>query len=98
MLLVTATESEEDPEVLTEYYRALGRIGTPDAVRVLVDTARPGGLLKGRKDPERRRAAAEGLVLASGGEAARAALQDLSGDRDKTVRQTARHGLEPISE
>ena len=98
MLLVTATESEEDPEVLAEYYRALGRIGTPDAVRVLVDTARPGGLLKGRKEPERRRAAAEGLVLATGSDAARTALQDLSSDRDKAVRKTARDRLEPISE
>ena len=98
MLLVTATESEEDPEVLAEYYRALGRIGTPDAVRVLVDTAQPGGLLKGRKEPERRRAATEGLALATDSKAARAALQDLSGDRDKAVRETARAGIKPISE
>jgi HEAT repeat protein len=98
MLLVTATETEEDPEVLAEYYRALGRIGTPDAVRVLVDTARPGGMLKGRKEPERRRAATEGLALAEGSDAAREALADLSKDRDKSVRETARGGLEPISE
>lgn len=98
MLLVTATETEEDPEVLAEYYRALGRIGTPGAVRVLIDVARPGGLLKGRKEPERRRAAAEGLALATDNEAARAALKDLSGDRDKVIRETAREGLEPASE
>jgi hypothetical protein len=84
--------------VLAEYYRALGRIGTPDAVRVLVDTARPGGMLKGRKEPERRRAATEGLALAEGSDAAREALADLSKDRDKSVRETARGGLEPISE
>jgi HEAT repeat protein len=94
MLLVTATESEEDPEVLAEYYRALGRIGTPDAVRVLIDVARPGGLLKGRKDPERRKAATEGLVLAAESDAARAALQDLASDRDKAIREAARGAAE----
>jgi len=97
MLLVTATETEEDPEVLAEFYRALGRIGTPDAIRVLIDVARPGGMLKGRKAPERRKAAAEGLALATESDAARAALQDLSRDRDKSIRETARDGLEPIS-
>jgi HEAT repeat protein len=98
MLLVTATETEEDPEVMAEYYRALGRIGTPDSIRVLVDVARPGGLLKGRKEPERRRAAAEGLALATDSDVARAALKDLSGDRDKVIREIAQQGVKPAPE
>ncbi len=99
MLLVTATETEEDPEVLAEYYRALGRIGTADAVRVLIEVAKPGGRLMGRKAPERRKAATEGLVLAAiGSEAAQAALRELANDRDKAVREAARSRRGPGSD
>ena len=94
MLLVTAAESEEDAEVLAEYHRALGRIGTPDAVRVLVDLVQPKGLFGGRKVADRRVAAAEGLAAAVDSEAARSALRQLVDDRDKGVREIARKALE----
>jgi HEAT repeat protein len=93
MVIVAATDGEEDLEVLVEYYRALGRIGTPEAVKVLMDMARPRGLLASRKAADQRRAAAEGLALAAD-ETARAVLRDLADDRDKEVRAIARAALE----
>jgi HEAT repeat protein len=97
MVLVAAADQEEDPEVLAEYYRGLGRIGTPDAVRVLEEIAQAKGLFAGKKATERRLAATEGLALAIENEAARAALAVLSGDRDKSIRSVAKTALEPPS-
>ena len=90
MVLLHAAELEEDPEIVAEYYRALGRIGTPEAVQALVEVAQPGqGLFSSGKTPSRRRVAAtEGLALADT-DAARAALQELVRDRDKDVRTAA---------
>jgi HEAT repeat protein len=90
MVLVNAAETEDDPEIVAEYYRALGRIGTPEAVQALVEVAQPGqGLFSSGKKPSRRRVAAtEGLTLA-GTDAARAALQELARDRDREVRAAA---------
>ena len=90
MVLVSAAEAEEDQDVCAEYYRALGRIGTPEAVRALVEVAQPGrGLFATRKiAPHRRVAATEGLVL-SHSDAARTALQELVRDRDRDVREAA---------
>lgn len=90
MVLFTAAEEEEDPEIVAEYYRALGRIGTPDAVQALVGVAQPGqGRFSGNRVPSLRRVAAtEGLSLA-GTDAARAALQELARDRDRDVRAAA---------
>jgi len=90
MVLVNAAETEDDPEIVAEYYRALGRIGTPEAVQALVEVAQPGqGLFSSGKTPSRRRVAAtEGLTLA-GTDAARAALQELARDRDREVRAAA---------
>ena len=93
MVIVAAADSEEDLEVLAEYYRALGRIGTPEAVKVLMDTAQPRGLLASRKAADRRRAATEGLAVTSD-EAGRTALRELADDRDKSVRAIARAALE----
>lgn len=90
MVLLNAADGEEDPEIVAEYYRALGRIGTPEAVQALVGVAQPGqGLFSGNKTPSRRRVAAtEGLALA-GTDAARAALDELARDRDRDVRAAA---------
>lgn len=90
MVLLNAADAEEDPEIVAEYYRALGRIGTPDAVQALVGVAQPGqGLFSGNKTPSRRRVAAtQGLALA-GTDAARAALEELARDRDRDVRAAA---------
>ena len=94
MVLVTAAESEEEPDVTAEYYRALGRIGTPDAVQALVEVAQSkGGLLSGRKAVPRRKAAVEGLGLA-GTDAAKAALKELAKDKDREVRDAARIALD----
>src|SRR4030042_1830830 len=66
MPLVSAASSELDPGVLGEYYRALGRIGTPDAVAALVKAAQEAGGLLSRKPVGPRLAAVEALGLAGG--------------------------------
>jgi HEAT repeat protein len=94
MVLVSAAESEEDPDVMAEFYRALGRIGTSGAVQALTEVAQAKkGLLSGRKDSARRQAAVEGLGVA-GTDAARTALQELAKDRDRDVRNAVRAALE----
>jgi len=99
MPLVNAAESEENENVRAEFYRALGRIGTPDAVQALIRTAKPKGFLKGFgqglpgiKSDGVRLAAAEGLGFA-GGRMSLDALEELSRDRDRGVREAARKGL-----
>jgi HEAT repeats len=86
MPLVSLAESETNPEVLREYYRALGRIGAPEAVQALANAAAPGGVLVGRKSTALRLAAVEGLRLAG----AKAALAGLAADGEKAVREAAR--------
>ncbi len=93
MVLVSAVEVEEDTEVAAEFYRALGRIGTPEAVQALIGVAQSSkGLLSGRKVLPRRFAAIEGLGLA-GSPAALTALRDLMEDRDRYVREAAQAAL-----
>jgi HEAT repeat protein len=92
MSLVKAAEEEKDPQVSCEYYRALGRIGTPDAVQALANAVNAGGLLKKRRAPAQRVAATEALALA-GGNAARDVLLSLRKDRNRDVREAARKGL-----
>jgi HEAT repeat protein len=96
MPLVAATEKEEVAEVRAQYYRALGRIGTPDAVNALKHVAEPGGRLLGRRAAGERVAAVEGLALA-GTDQARAALESLRDDRAKEVREAAVAGLRGAS-
>jgi HEAT repeat protein len=95
MPLVALAEQEQDLEVLTEYYHALGRIGSQDAVQALAKAAEPGGLLRGRRPSGGRVAAVEGLRLA-GSQAAVAALQGLVADGDKPVRDLARRALDEL--
>ena len=95
MPLVALAEEEEDPALLKEYYLALGRIGTPDAVTGLVRAAKPGGKLLGRKPTAPRLAAVEGLRVA-GAKAAVSALESLADDADKAVREAARAALESL--
>lgn len=93
MPIVNELEREEDPEIRQELCRALGRIGTPDAVRTLENVAQRKGKMFAQQRPSGdRRAAVEGLVLA-GGEVARKALIALTKDRDKEVRNAAEAGL-----
>jgi HEAT repeat protein len=93
MPLVTVAEGEQNLDVLCEYYRALGRIGTPAAIQVLARAVQPGGLFAVRRSTAPRRAAAEGLALA-GGKVARDMLQGLAHDRDRDVRETALYALQ----
>jgi HEAT repeat protein len=86
MPLVTLAESETNQDVVREYYRALGRIGSPEAVQALANAAAPGGVLVGRKSPALRLAAVEGLRLAG----ASGVLAGLAADGDKAVREAAK--------
>lgn len=97
MPIVNELEREEDPGVREELCRALGRIGTPDAVRTLETVARrKGNMFTHQRPGGDRRAAVEGLVLA-GGDVARQALLDLQKDRDKEVRNAVLEGLQTIT-
>lgn len=92
MHLVTAAGSEKEQAVVAEYYRALGRIGTSDAVQALANAAQPGGRILHRRAVANRLAAVDGLALA-GGDAARAALKRLTKDRSGKVRRAAQKAL-----
>ncbi|MFI5281276.1 MAG: HEAT repeat domain-containing protein [Gemmatimonadales bacterium] len=91
MPLLALAESEVNPEVVREYYRALGRIGSPEALQALANAAAPGGKLVGRKSAALRLAAVEGLRLAG----AKGVLAGLAGDSDKAVREAARAPIKP---
>lgn len=93
MPLVSAASSEEDPDVLGEYYRALGRIGTPDAVAALSKAAQDSGRLLSRKPVGPRLAAIEALGLA-GGASAVTVLKELVQNRSNDVRAAAAAALE----
>lgn len=95
MPLVGLAEQEEDLDVLKEYYLALGRIGSPDAVKALALAAQPGRKLLKRRPAAPRAAAVEALRLA-GGQQATAALEELVDDADRTIRQAARAALEEL--
>jgi HEAT repeat protein len=87
MPLVALAESETDLEVQREYFKALGRIGTAEAVQALARAVEPGGKLIGRKNPAIRLAALDGLRLA--GPAAAAIIDGLAKDSDRGVREAA---------
>ncbi|MDH5196675.1 MAG: HEAT repeat domain-containing protein, partial [Gemmatimonadota bacterium] len=93
MPLVSAAASEQDPEVLSEYHRALGRIGTPDAVAALSKAAQESGRLLSRKPVGPRLAAIEALGRA-GGASAIAVLKELVQNRSNDVRAAAAAALE----
>ncbi len=92
MPLVTAIESDENPEVRAEYLRALGRIGTTGSIEALKKAAeeKP-GLLK-RKATTDNLAAVEGLALAKSASSV-AALEELKRDAPKDVRDAAKKAL-----
>jgi hypothetical protein len=92
MPLVSAAESEQDPEIQAEFYRALGRIGTPDAVQALVKAANAAGRLLARKVAGPRLAAIEALGLA-GSPPAMAALKELSAGGKAEIKAAAAAAL-----
>jgi len=87
---------ERDPETLAELGRALGRIGTPEAVTVLTQWAQPAGWRFWQRRVARRVAAVDGLRLAGGGGAI-GVLQSLTADRDPEVLRAATEALEDLS-
>jgi HEAT repeat protein len=94
-LLVGFADREDRPGLVREYYLALGRIGTPEAVQALARAAEPGGKLIGRRSLALRIAALEGLRLAGAG--ALPALQALANDGDRAVREAVHAGLEALA-
>jgi HEAT repeat protein len=97
MPLANELEQEEDPKIREELCRALGRIGTPEAVRTLENVARRKGKMFTHQRPTGDRCAAvEGLALA-GGDGARQVLRELTKDRDKEVRRAAQDGLKAFA-
>lgn len=92
MPLMAAAREEKDVQLQREYYRALGRIATPDAVEALVKAVQPGGRFIGRRASGPRIAALEGLRLA-GGPAALGTVEVLTRDGDRDVRRAAREAL-----
>ncbi len=92
MPIVAALDSEEAPEMRAEYLRALGRIGTNDAVGALKNVAtRKSGFLA-RKASTDQLAAVEGLALANS-PASRSVLETLKNDGGRDVREAAQKAL-----
>jgi hypothetical protein len=96
MPIVLAAEKESDQELKKELHRALGRIGTPDAIQALIEAAAPGGRVFGKKPAGPRVAAVQALKTAAGPKA-RNAFEALRDDHDKTVRSEVLHALESLS-
>jgi HEAT repeat protein len=93
MPLVAAAEGEEDPALRGVYLRALGRIGTPEAIDALRRAAEPGGMLRNRRSVSDRLAAVEGLALSRDRSSVRVALQALAKDKQRDVREAAERAL-----
>lgn len=94
-LLAGAAESETDLIRRREYYLALGRIGSPDAIQALIKAVQPGGRFLGRKAAGPRIAAVEALKLA-GGPVALGTLEGLENDPDGEVRGVVRNALRDL--
>ncbi len=92
--LLAAIGAEADPEVLTALHVALGQMGTPEALQQLLEGAKPGGRLFGRKSTALRVAAVQGLAYATAPEARRA-LDALDDDRDPEVRAALQRTKRP---
>jgi HEAT repeat protein len=90
--LIRAIEAEDDSDVQVAMIAALGRVGTSDAVQKLLKLAEADTRLFRKKATSVRVAAVQAL-----GElktpAALAALKELSGDKDREVRDTASRAL-----
>jgi len=89
MPLASLLETEEDPDVLRELLRALGRIGSPDALVALRRVAQGGVRRLGRRE---RLVAVE--ALAGRGEPAHAILRQLASEADADVARAASQALE----
>lgn len=91
-VLLQALESESHPEVQREMLKALGRVGTKEAIDVLVRTAQPPRGLFRKKHTTGRVDAIDGLRLANTA-AALETIRDLLNDKDEEVRDAAEKAL-----
>lgn len=96
MPLAAMLEDESDPDVQREVLHALGRIGTSDAVRVLIKMAQPGGKIFHRRPASVRLAAVTGLAGAASS-AAINALENLAADGDADVRAAVERALRDLN-
>jgi HEAT repeat protein len=87
-----ALGEEQDPEVQRTLLTALGRIATPEAVRRLIAEAGPDNRLFRKKPLLMRVAAVQALAEARTPDAI-AALEGLTKDREREVREAAAKGL-----
>ena len=90
--LLRALDSEPDLEVQIAILGALGRMGDPESVDRLIKAAEPDGRLFKRK-PAAFRIAAVAALGDARTPAALTALQELTNDRDKDVRDAAARAL-----
>jgi hypothetical protein len=91
--LLDRLRQETDVEALAEIVRALGRVGDPRAVPVLVEHASAGGFFS--RTPLAVRVEAVRALADIGGDPARAMLQRLLRDRSGEVREAAFKALSP---
>ena len=91
MSIAVLLDEESRPDLQREMMLALGRIGSSEAVQVLVRAAEPGGRLFNRKPVPVRLAAIDGLREA--GAPAAGALRALLQDDDGEVREAARRSI-----
>jgi HEAT repeat protein len=91
-MFIRALTEEEDPEVQRALLSALGKLGSPDAVKRLISDAEPDGRFFRRKPTPTRVAAVQALAEAGTPEAV-AALEALTKDRTRAVREAAVKGL-----
>lgn len=89
--LASRLSQEQDLEAEQEMMRALGRLGDPRAVPVLLERARSRGWLSRR--PDSARVEAVRALGAIGGEPARAGLEELTRDKAPEVRDAAARAL-----
>lgn len=96
MSIAVLLDDEARPEILREMLLALGRIGSSEAVQVLMRASEPGGRLFNRKPMAVRLAAIEGLERA-GGSVAAGALRALLHDADAEIRHAAQRAVSALS-
>ncbi|HEV8123260.1 MAG TPA: HEAT repeat domain-containing protein [Gemmatimonadales bacterium] len=94
-VLLKALESETHPEVQREMLKALGRVGTREAIDALVRTAQPPRGLFRKKHTTGRVDAIDGLRLANT-PATLATIKDLLNDKDAEVREAAEKALRKL--
>jgi HEAT repeat protein len=87
-LFIRALSDEKDPDVQRALLSALGKLGSADAVKRLISDAEPDNRLFKRKPTPLRIAAVQALGEANTPEAV-AALETLSKDKSRAVREAA---------